>query len=83
MALAAFAPAANVFLWVGTELAERLLYLPTLGLAIAVATVLPDSLLPNTALPVQHGDGETPAAKRSGRGQRSHIDAQPKRVLCV
>ncbi len=41
MAIAAFVPAANVFMWVGTELAERLLYLPTVGLTVTLATLLP------------------------------------------
>jgi hypothetical protein len=41
MGIAAFVPASNVFIWVGTELAERLLYLPTVGLTITLATLLP------------------------------------------
>lgn len=37
---APFAPAANVFVYVGTEVAERLLYLPLAGIAVLAAALL-------------------------------------------
>ena len=39
-ALASFLPASNLFVFVGTEVAERLLYFPTMGLSIAAAVWL-------------------------------------------
>jgi hypothetical protein len=44
LALGTFIPASNVFMWVGTELAERLLYLPSIGIAIALSCLLPTAL---------------------------------------
>jgi tetratricopeptide (TPR) repeat protein len=44
LALGTFVPASNVFMFVGTELAERLLYLPSIGVAIAVACWFPETL---------------------------------------
>ncbi len=39
IALASFLPASNLLIFVGTEVAERLLYIPTLGLTVTMAAL--------------------------------------------
>jgi len=40
IAVASFVPASNILIFVGTEVAERLLYIPTLGMSVALAALL-------------------------------------------
>lgn len=40
-AFASFLPASNIAVFVGTEMAERLLYIPSIALCIAVAQIMP------------------------------------------
>ena len=40
IAVASFLPASNLFLFVGTEVAERLLYIPTIGIAVSAAALI-------------------------------------------
>lgn len=90
-ALATFIPAANVFIFVGTEVAERLLYVPTVTLFILVASFLPRSLplvrlhalCKDTTLPTAPNTKGDPKGKQTLATTTTTMHLCLRNVLCA